>query len=172
MRILSLFAAGLLLSAASARAQVQEKKLVDRLLEPDMSLQNSAQNKRFNPGGSTKTKQASTKSFYVAERAPEKKFGNIRAFFAKAFGTKKAQIDHLQPDLKTRTEISTAQLSLPSSVYGAPRPARAIGEKKYEVSTFSGTRPFLVQGKSQKALNAPNRPMTIDEVRELLNKNK
>ena len=34
------------------------------------------------------------------------------------------------------------------------------------------TGPFLGQGKSQKALHAQDRPLTIDEVRELLNKNK
>ena len=40
---------GILLLAVvcSASAQNQEKKLVDRLLKPDMALQNDAQNKKF-----------------------------------------------------------------------------------------------------------------------------
>jgi hypothetical protein len=37
---------------------------------------------------------------------------------------------------------------------------------------FAGERPFLDKGKSQKSLSQPSKPMTIDEVRELLNKNK
>ena len=45
-------------------------------------------------------------------------------------------------------------------------------ERTYPVSEFSGTRPFLVRGKSQKALSQQDRPLSIDEVRELLNKNK
>ena len=37
---------------------------------------------------------------------------------------------------------------------------------------YSGNRPYLEKGKSQKFLNRKNKPMTIDEVRDLLNKNK
>lgn len=32
--------------------------------------------------------------------------------------------------------------------------------------------PFLDRGKSQKALSARDKPLTIEQVRELLNKNK
>jgi len=48
----------------------------------------------------------------------------------------------------------------------------AYPTKKYATRDFAGNRPFLGQGKSQKALHAQDRPLTIDEVRELLNKNK
>jgi hypothetical protein len=48
----------------------------------------------------------------------------------------------------------------------------ASSTKKYATGDFAGNRPFLGQGKSQKALHAQDRPLTIDEVRELLNKNK
>jgi hypothetical protein len=48
----------------------------------------------------------------------------------------------------------------------------AYSAKKYATRDFAGNRPFLGQGKSQKALHAQDRPLTIDEVRELLNKNK
>jgi hypothetical protein len=37
---------------------------------------------------------------------------------------------------------------------------------------FADDRSFRDQGKSQKALNRRNPPLTIDQVRELLNKNK
>jgi hypothetical protein len=37
---------------------------------------------------------------------------------------------------------------------------------------FAGTRPFLGRGKSQKALSARDTPLTVEQVRELLNKNK
>ena len=40
------------------------------------------------------------------------------------------------------------------------------------VTPFAGNRPFLGRGKSQKALNAQDTPLTIEQVRELLNKNK
>jgi hypothetical protein len=47
-----------------------------------------------------------------------------------------------------------------------------LENKLTDVREFSGTRPFLVRGKSQKALSAQDRPLSIDDVRELLNKNK
>lgn len=51
------------------------------------------------------------------------------------------------------------------------RPA-SDSEKKISGNDFAGNRPFLGQGKSQKALSAGKQPLTIDQVRELLNKNK
>ena len=38
--------------------------------------------------------------------------------------------------------------------------------------TFAGQRPFQEDGKSQKSLDRQNPPLTIEQVRELLNKNK
>ena len=40
------------------------------------------------------------------------------------------------------------------------------------ILAFAGERPFLAEGKSQKWLHAQDHPLSIDEVRELLNKNK
>lgn len=48
----------------------------------------------------------------------------------------------------------------------------ADGEKKISGNDFAGNRPFLGQGKNQKALSAQKPPLTIEQVRELLNKNK
>jgi hypothetical protein len=44
--------------------------------------------------------------------------------------------------------------------------------KRKETNDFAGNRPFLEQGKSQKALSQQKPSLTIEEVRELLNKNK
>src|ERR1022692_4651115 len=48
----------------------------------------------------------------------------------------------------------------------------ADGDKKVNGRDFAGNRPFLGQGKSQKALSTQDKPLTIEQVRELLNKNK
>lgn len=171
MRTLPLFALTLILSVCSSGAQVQEKKLIDRLLDPDMSLQNSAQNKKFTVEGTTKTKQAPTKSFYVAERPHEKVFNATRSFFTKIFGTRRSRYGDTQANLKTRSTIAAPQIPPTTSAYASvqsPYPTK----RTYEVSEFPGTRPFLARGKSQKALSAQDRPLTIDQVRDLLNKNK
>ncbi len=159
------------LSACVAQAQVQEKKLIDRILEPNMALQNDAQNKQFRTATTQTTKQARTKSFAAAERPSERKFDFGRAFFGRLFRTGQTRDGERQASLTTRTQITTAQISAAPSSYAAARSARG-SEKSYEVSEFNQTQPFLVQGKSQKALSQQDRPLTIDEVRELLNKNK
>ena len=171
MRTLPLFALTLILGVCSSGAQVQDKKLIDRLLEPDMSLQNSAQNKKFTVEGATKTKQAPTKSFYVAARPREKEFKGTRSFFTKIFGTRRSRYGDTQANLKTRSTIATPEIPLTTSAYASVPPAYPT-KRTYEVSEFPGTRPFLARGKSQKALSAQDRPLTIDQVRDLLNKNK
>jgi len=45
-------------------------------------------------------------------------------------------------------------------------------DKKVATRTYAEDRPFLDEGKSQKSLNQQNAPLTIEQVRELLNKNK
>src|SRR6266571_4934660 len=45
-------------------------------------------------------------------------------------------------------------------------------DKKIASRAYSENRPFLDGGKDQKSLNRQNAPLTIEQVRELLNKNK
>ena len=40
------------------------------------------------------------------------------------------------------------------------------------VREYASNRPFLDKGKSQKSLHALDKPLTIEQVRELLNKSK
>lgn len=143
---------------------------MDRLLKPDMSLQNSFQQKEFVVRGTTSTKQAPSKSFYVADRRPEKSFA-AGAFRTKAFGTKSSRDQDAQASLSTRTQIEKTDVPYPAMAYRGAHAAREDG-KAAEVSEFSGTRPFLIQGKSQKILSQKDQPLSIDQVRELLNKNK
>ena len=54
-------------------AQDQEKKLLDRLLKPDMALQNDAQNKKFVGDGSASiNKRAHVGRFYVHQKPSSK----------------------------------------------------------------------------------------------------
>jgi hypothetical protein len=155
---------------ASATAQEQERKLIDRILKPDMSLQNSVQEKQFVARGATATRQAPTKEFYVRERKPEKSFFT-RVFGTKNFNARNSRYQNMQASLATRTRIAKADVPYSTAAYRDVEPAREA-EKAVEVSEFSGSRPFLIQGKSQKALSQKDTPLTIEQVRELLNKNK
>jgi hypothetical protein len=151
--------------ATAGYAQEQERKLVDRLLSPNTKLANSDQNKKFKGGSEAPTRSAATKSFYVSEKHLSKTFVADRTAPTTSFRTRNYS-----------TQAATVPTLSPTRSY-QPKQARdispsAYSTKKYATRDFAGNRPFLGQGKSQKALHAQDRPLTIDEVRELLNKNK
>jgi hypothetical protein len=106
----------------------------------------------------------------VRERAPEKGFFG-RLFRTKGFNTKNSRYQDMPARLGTRTKIANADVPYRTASYPDVDSARE-SSKAAAVSDFDGTRPFLIQGKSQKALSQKDRPLSIDEVRELLNKNK
>ena len=75
----SLHSAGILVCCACG--QDQERKLIDRLLKPDMALQNDAQSKRFAGDGSASiNKRSNVGSFYVHQQTSSKNFSGTRDF--------------------------------------------------------------------------------------------
>ena len=162
---LSLLVLAFLALATPSYAQEQERKLVDRLLSPNTKLANPDQNKKFTGGLEAPTRSAATKSFYVSEKNLSKTFVADRStpttsFRTRNYSTQSAIVTTLPPVRSYQTK-RTREAS--PSTYST---------KKYATRDFADNRPFLGQGKSQKALHAQDRPLTIDEVRELLNKNK
>jgi hypothetical protein len=161
----ALFIFAFLAFATASYAQEQERKLVDRLLNPDTKLSNPDQNKKFNGGREAPTRSASTKAFYVSEKKLTKNFLADRQAPTSTFSTR-----------NYTTKSATVPASPPMNGFETKK-ARDVSTNKYPTKNyatrdFAGNRPFLEQGKSQKALHAQDRPLTIDEVRELLNKNK
>lgn len=157
--------------ALLAQAQEQEKKLLDRLLKPDTTLQNPTEGKEFVAGGATVTKRARTKSFFFAKRKPEKEFWNTKSVSTTEFRTPSSPQAKTKANLKTRGHLVNTNTPFPTADYSQVRTS-PDAERTVAASEFSGSRPFLGRGKSQKSLSAQDRPLTIDEVRELLNKNK
>ncbi len=168
----SLAACLLVLVALSyVRAQDQESKLVDRLLRPDMTLGNNAQNKKFIADKASINKRATVGTFYVQEKSNSKSFSGTRDYSARQFNS---QSFH---GTRSASGISSQQAVGDSRPAYATRTARDVrdapqSDKKVASRSYAGNRPFLDQGKSQKALNRQNPPLTIEQVRELLNKNK
>ena len=161
----AVFAFAFLAFATASYGQEQERKLVDRLLNPDTKLSNPEQNKTFNGEREAPIRSASSKGFYVSEKKLTKSFlANRQAptstFSTRSYTTKSATVPASPPmkgfETKKARDVSTNKYAT----------------KNYATRHFAGNRPFLDQGKSQKALHAQDRPLTIDEVRELLNKNK
>jgi hypothetical protein len=168
------FVVWFLLTAAlcCARAQDQEKKLLDRLLKPDMTLQNDAQNKKFGGDGSVSiNKRANVGTFFVHKKPSSKNYYGTRDFSTSPF------YSHTYRGGPTAYDVSSQQMFTNSKAAYANRTVRGVrdapqSDKKIASHAYAGNRPFLDQGKSQNSLNRQNQPLTIEQVRELLNKNK
>ena len=152
------------------QAQDQEKKLVDRLLRPNTELKSAEEGKKFVSDRASPTKSAHVKSLYLSKKSNSKTFSNTRDFSAK---------DHhswaYNATGSSSTSLSAGRV-VPTSMYrtSAVDTSRAVTDagKTTIGNTYAGNRPYLKPGKSQKFLDRKNPPMTIDQVRELLNKNK
>jgi hypothetical protein len=154
------------------RGQDQEKKLVDRLLKPDMTLQNDAQNKKFTGDGSASiNKRANVGSFYVYQKPRSKNFSGTRDFATSQFYSKTYHGGRSAYEASSQQTMANSQSAYANQTARGVRNAPQSG-KKIASRAHAGTRPFLGVGKSQESLNQQNAPLTIDQVRELLNKNK
>jgi hypothetical protein len=164
----------LLLTALSClRAQDQERKLVDRLLKPDMTLQSSEQKKKFIADGTSINKKANVGAFYVEKKSNSKRFSGTRELSTQQFNSQSFSGSRRAAGNSSQQAAAVSQRAYSTQPARSTRDA-AESSKKTDgrARAYAGNRPFLDQGKSQKSLNQQNAPLTIDQVRELLNKNK
>lgn len=161
-----------LLAITSATfAQEQEGKLVDRILKPNMSLVNSAQNKQFRTDGVSVAKRAPSRSFNTGNKSLAKPFAGERAFSPQQFTARPFQAGDRTANVSNRSAPIKTDIVYVASAADSTRVAPENGHS-LAATPFAGDRPFLGRGKSQKALSARDTPLTIEQVRELLNKNK
>lgn len=161
----------LLASVWPTSAQEQERKLVDRLLKPDMSLANPAQEKQFSATPASVDKRAPSKSFDTRKKSRTKSFAGERVFAAEQFRTRNFHAGASSANISARSHLTKTDTVYLASAVHATRVAPE-NDATLAPATFTGNRSFLGQGKSQKALRAQDTPLTIEQVRELLNKNK
>jgi len=166
-----LISVSLLIALSCLRAQDQERKLVDRLLKPDMSLQSSEQKKKFIADGTSINKKANVGTFYVQKKSNSKAFPGTHEFSTQQFNSRFFPGSRSAPENSSQQAVGKARLAYPTQSARGPRDA-SQSDKNVASRAYAGNRPFLDQGKSQKSLNQKNAPLTIDQVRELLNKNK
>ena len=163
-----LFLAGL----PCLRGQDQERKLVDRLLKPDMTLQNDAQKKKFIADGNASiNKRATVGAFYVQKKSNQKNFSGTTQFSAEKFNSRSFQSKRSSFDVPSQQAVGNSPPVYANQSARDVRDASQSG-KKVPVRPYGQNRPFLDEGKGQKSLNRQNAPLTIEQVRELLNKNK
>jgi len=183
MRVVFLIA--IMLSCSSVlRAQQQERKLLDRLLNPDGTLAYQPQSKTFqNDKSFTGAGKAYVKDFYFTQKVEMKTFSSKEFSGAKNFWAGDFKFSNSALP-KERFVISNA-----SKTYGTTsvdvKNARESGEA-VPVSKYADNGPFKGREDDQTNLatdpkakakrwvreqRAANTPMTVDQVRDLLNKN-
>jgi hypothetical protein len=140
-------------------------------MKPNMTLENEAQNKKFTADRTSVNKRANVPTFYLQQKTPAKRFSGTRDFSAKKVDGGSFK----QGDAAGAANLASKKAA--SSTYSQASKTAAVKsvydqDKAQSSRDYSGNRPYLEQGKSQKSLNRKNKPMTIEEVRELLNKNK
>jgi hypothetical protein len=160
----------LLLLSSSAQAQEQERKLIERLLRPDMTLQNSAQNKKFAAASLAQDRQVKIKKFVWQEKTNTKTFSGTPEFPSRQVRPRSFNGTRTAAGLNAK-KVWESDLAFKTRMATNVRIADE-SDKKVTGRDFADNHPFRGQGKSQKALNQQDRPLTIEQVRELLNKNK
>lgn len=158
------------LLASRVSAQQQERTLIDRLLRPDMELQNNAQRKKFATNSSVIENRGTVGTFYLQPARKEKQVADPRRIATTAYESRS-----FEGRSRDSSSIQNRAANLPEQL--STSTSRDVHEThdshlKAADRRFGGEREFREQGKSQKSLDRQNPPLTIDQVRELLNKNK
>jgi hypothetical protein len=165
----------LFVGATTVLAQEQERKLMDRLLKPDTTLANSSQNKKFeNTRPASFDKPVSLHSFYSPQKTQPKSFEQEKVFSPQQFAARHFRAGDSSANLSTRSQLRNADtmVATPAATAGARVAPESVTTAPGSGRVYTGSRPFLDRGKSQKSLSAQNKPLTIEQVRELLNKSK
>lgn len=160
----------LLAVVSGTSAQEQERKLVDRILKPNMSLMNSAEKKQFVAPEISVSKRAQSRSFHPPDKSPGKSFAAGRAVSPRQFPVRDFRAGDTTALIPARSQVTKTDLVYIAHADGA-RIAPENGSN-LAVTSFPATRPYPGRGKDQKALSDRDTPLTIEQVRELLNKNK
>ena len=155
------------------RAQQQERKLLDRIQRPNMELTNPMQAKSFEGGGGVKMKSASIgKSPYDAGKTANlKEFSWARSFL----GIKNPWFGNRVFETKAAPLSGAANINSSFQVRDAAVGGFSASDKKARVATSDmNLRPFLIRGNSAQGLDQISdkisKEMTIDDIREMLNK--
>jgi hypothetical protein len=164
----------LLIGISTALGQEQERRLMDRLLKPDASLANPAQNKKFTGERMASfDKPAPTKSFYSSQKPIVKTSSSDteRTFTPQQFAARHFRAGDSSAYIAARSGLKNDKVFATSAAQAGTRVAPESNETN-PVRAYAGNGPFLDKGKSAKSLQAQNKPLTIEQVRELLNKSK
>jgi hypothetical protein len=166
-------------SAACCFGQSDEKKLLERVLaKPDMSQINPMNGKKFDGGGFFMKKTPSASSqFLFEQKTSTEKYRNVRSFLGvKNPWIGKKVYESNQASVWSKTLVAnqdTKKFAVKSAATGKFHEAERRAARRED--PFKTSR-YLAQGSSQGRLDEISekidKNMTIEEVREILNKNR
>lgn len=167
-----------LLAAACCIAQQADKKLLDRMMaKPDMSLINPMNDKKFDGGGFSFGKKAARSSkFLYDQKLSAEKYRNVRSFLGLKnpwFG--KMTYDSNRASLWSKTLGVNAGKRVPvesaqTQKFNQADKKAARREEPVKASAYLGRG--SAQGSLDQISDKIDKNMTIEQVRELLNKNR
>ena len=165
----------ILVFVLSAQAQKQERKLIDRVLKPDLTLSHPMGKKSFANAPSFRGKQYSGKRGYLVKKFPSKSFRTRTPWYAsRRHFARDSRYDTSSANTDSDRVIQNADRSVAQEQYATSE--RSAARKRASLDTrWQGTRPFRVRGTKQDSLDRQNAELgklTIDQVREILNRNK
>jgi hypothetical protein len=162
-----------LASSVPLSAQQQERKLLDRIQRPNMELTNPMQAKSFEGGGGVKMKSASIGKipYDAGKTANPRSFSGTRSFL----GIKNPWFGNRIFETKAAPLSGAANLNSSFTVRDAATGGFSASDKKAPVASSDlNLRPFLIRGNSAQGLDQISdkisKEMTIDDIREILNK--
>jgi hypothetical protein len=163
----------LFIGVTTSLAQEQERKLIDRILKPNTSLANSAQNKKFtNTRLASFDKPVRTHAFSSTPKTIARTFPEERSFTPQQFAARHFRAGDSAANISPRSQLKNSDTVLGATSATAGTQVAPESTTTTPVREYAGTRPFLDRGKSQKSLDSQHKPLTIEQVRELLNKSK
>ncbi|HEY2800150.1 MAG TPA: hypothetical protein VGI85_06125 [Chthoniobacterales bacterium] len=158
--------------ASLARAQEQENQMMDRIMRPNMSLSNPAQDRKFVAvEGTSIERKFVAKGFDSGDEKSTKSFWGLRSFFSEVFGTAKYARAEAAANATANSGIPFASTEFATNQSHLIHTS-SQAEKSSPVRDYADNRPFLAKGTRQQQLSEQDHALTIDEVRELLNKSK
>ena len=134
-----------------------------------MELQNNAQGKKFVASSAVVEHRGSVGAFLLQPKRVEKSFVDTHGLTTTEYPSRSVRTGRTISSTQDRTANTPEPLGTSSvrDIHSANDPHNLTAGR-----IFADQHQFREQGKSQKSLDRQNPPLTIDQVRELLNKNK
>jgi hypothetical protein len=135
-----------------------------------LELQNNAQGKQFSSTSAVIENRGTVGTFYLQPTRKEKQATNMPNIATTTY-----EPNSFKTQSNSTSLIQNREATLPRQfTTSAAHDIHETHDSHLKVAdrSFASDREFREEGKSQKSLDRQNPPLTIDQVRELLNKNK